>query len=126
MKVANDPSCDYLLEQEADALRSISSPRVVQLHKDLKYEQRSAVLIDVAGKILLGELLRKSELTTAQRQELILELLELAVDLEDAGIVHGDLHPGFTLAYSILRATSVCARSIFHCVHQAAAFRNFD
>ena len=109
LKVANDPSCDYLLEQEADALRSISSPRVVQLHKDLKYEQRSAVLIDVAGKILLGELLRKSDLTTEQRQELILELLELAVDLEAAGIVHGDLHPGHIGVHNPPGDLRVCA-----------------
>lgn len=94
LKVANSPKCDSLIDAEANALASIDSPRVVRLVASGSFNGRRAIAIESAGRITLGELLRQqSPLSPAAKLAMVDQLLELAVDLESAGIVHGDLHP---------------------------------
>ncbi|MCH2141053.1 MAG: RecQ family ATP-dependent DNA helicase [Phycisphaerales bacterium] len=94
LKIANDASCDKLIDDEADALQRLDSPRIVSLHRHGSFQGRRAIAVDSAGHLTLGEMLRQAlPLSAIERTAIADQLLQLGVDLEAADIVHGDLHP---------------------------------
>ncbi len=94
LKVANSADCDGLIDAEASALTSASTPRVVRMIGHGSYKGRRAIATEHAGALSLGELFRQDiPLSDDDRNDIVEQLFQLAVDLESSHVVHGDLHP---------------------------------
>ncbi len=95
LKVALDDSAARRLQDEADALRLISHPRIVKLLEGpLGVGGRSALLLESAGRETLATHLGNRErLPLDLLERWGTDLLEALVALDAAGITHRDIKP---------------------------------
>lgn len=95
LKVALDDAAARRLEDEADALRLLSHPRIVKLVEGpLAVGGRRALLLELAGRETLGTHLGNRErLPLDLLERWGTDLLEALVALDSAGITHRDLKP---------------------------------
>ena len=95
LKVALDDAAARRLDDEADALRRISHPRIVKLlDGPLTVSGRRALLLASAGRETLGTHLGNRErLSLDLLERWGVDLLEALVALDAAGIAHRDIKP---------------------------------
>ncbi len=95
LKVALDDSAARRLQDEADALRLISHPRIVKLlDGPLAVGGRSALLLESAGRETLATHLgNRDRLPLDLLERWGTDLLEALVALDAAGITHRDIKP---------------------------------
>lgn len=106
LKVALDDSAARRLQDEADALRLISHPRIVKLLEGpLAVGSRSALLLESAGRETLATHLGNRErLPLDLLERWGTDLIEALVALDAAGITHRDIKPA-NLGVREVRAT---------------------
>lgn len=95
LKVALDASAGARLADEAEVLRSLSTPRVVALVEGpLVVGGRPALLLEQAGEETLTEVLRtRTRLSIDLLERFGTDLLDILVILDRAGIDHRDIKP---------------------------------
>lgn len=94
LKVSLEADHNDRLHDEAEALRKLRSPRIVELHDELAFGPRTGLLLQWASEGTLAERLR----TNGAEQPELLErfgndLLEAVTHLEERGVSHRDIKP---------------------------------
>jgi serine/threonine protein kinase len=96
LKVALDENAAARLDDEAEVLRRLDSPRVVKLLEDhpLVVGGRRALLLENAGPQILTDVLRtRTRLSLDLLERFGTDLLDALVALDKAGIDHRDIKP---------------------------------
>lgn len=95
LKVARDDAAARRLNDEADALRQLNSPRIVRLFEGpLDVGGRRALVLASAGpETLTAHLGNRERLSLDLLDRWGTELLETVVALDDAGVMHRDIKP---------------------------------
>jgi serine/threonine protein kinase len=96
LKVALDEQAAARLDDEAEVLRLLDSPRVVKLAEDrpLVVGGRRALLLENAGPEILTDVLRtRTRLSLDLLERFGTDLLDAVVALDKAGIDHRDIKP---------------------------------
>ena len=95
LKVPHDEGAAARLLDEADTLRRLRHPNIVQLHEVVRLGDRSCLLMEFAGEQSVGDLLREQgtvDLDKARRWGD--DLLQALQHLEEHGVTHRDIKPG--------------------------------
>lgn len=94
LKVSSSPEHDERLQQEADALMKLRHPRVVQVIDRLKFGDRPALLLSLAGTETLHRYLSREGTVSLDRAARYGEDLLSALDhLEEHQVLHRDIKP---------------------------------
>ncbi|KIG17730.1 serine/threonine protein kinase [Enhygromyxa salina] len=94
LKIARGPAHDDRLRTEGEQLRDLRHPRIVQCHEILVIQERTCLLLSLAGTRSLQQLLADQgslDLEFAGRYGE--DLLDALKELEDRGILHRDIKP---------------------------------
>lgn len=94
LKVALDPSRNEALEGEAEVLRRLKHPQIVELRQETETHGRVTLLLGYAGSETLAQrLAREGPLPLEFLQRWGDDLLGLVETLEDQGVFHRDIKP---------------------------------
>ncbi|TDU23278.1 serine/threonine protein kinase [Panacagrimonas perspica] len=93
LKVAVDVSHTENLSAEADALRKLRHPNIVELRDVRTVAGRTALLLRSAGNDTLAQLLKQGRLSLDMLQRFGEELIDAVRHLEDRAVVHRDIKP---------------------------------